>query len=196
MLAAAAVAAAATPAVAPASADAASVKLNATKHVHAGQQLKVKGVLTGGAARHLSVQRTVGRGWKTVTRVRTTPGGRFQGAFSVRNVGRMKIRVVAPGAASGVRKATVYRPAAASYYGPGLYGNKLACGGTLQPGTIGVANKTLPCGTKVHLRYHGRSVTAPVIDRGPYAAGRDYDLTEATKRRLGFGSTGTVWSDK
>ncbi len=32
----------------------------------------------------------------------------------------------------------------------------------------------------------------PVIDRGPYAAGREWDLTPATKNRLGFGSTGTV----
>jgi rare lipoprotein A (peptidoglycan hydrolase) len=60
------------------------------------------------------------------------------------------------------------------------------------PGTMGVANKTLPCGTMVKLRYHGRSVTAPVIDRGPYVAGRDYDLTEAVKSRLGFPGVGTV----
>ena len=76
---------------------------------------------------------------------------------------------------------TSYRLAGASYYGPGLYGNGVACGGTLKPGTLGVANKTLPCGTKVKLRYHGRSITVPVIDRGPYVAGREYDLTEATK---------------
>ena len=51
--------------------------------------------------------------------------------------------------------------AGASYYGPGLYGNGVACGGTLEPGTLGVANKTLPCGTKVKLRYHGRSDHRP-----------------------------------
>ena len=90
------------------------------------------------------------------------------------------------GSASVPRRLTAYRQAGASYYGPGLYGNGVACGGTLKPGTLGVANKTLPCGTKVKLRYHGRSVTVPVIDRGPYVAGRDYDLTEATKERLGF----------
>ena len=84
------------------------------------------------------------------------------------------------------RKLTAYRLAGASYYGPGLYGNGVACGGTLMPGTMGVAHKTLPCGTKVKLRYHGRSVTVPVIDRGPYVAGRDYDLTEAVKERLGL----------
>ena len=85
------------------------------------------------------------------------------------------------------------RSALASYYGPGLYGNKLACGGRLQPGTIGVANKTLPCGTKITLHHGSRTLNVKVIDRGPYVAGREFDLTAATKQRLGFGSTGTVW---
>lgn len=86
----------------------------------------------------------------------------------------------------------VYRPADASYYGPGLYGNGTACGKTLTPSTVGVANRTLPCGARVTLRYHGRTVTVPVIDRGPFSGNREYDLTAATKAKLGFGSTGTV----
>jgi rare lipoprotein A len=100
------------------------------------------------------------------------------------------------GSASVARRLTSYRQAGASYYGPGLYGNGVACGGTLMPSTMGVANKTLPCGTKVKLRYHGRSVTVPVIDRGPYVAGRDYDLTEAVKNRLGFPGVGTVLANR
>lgn len=96
------------------------------------------------------------------------------------------------GSHSPVRHLTAFRLAGASYYGPGLYGNGVACGGTLEPGTLGVANKTLPCGTKVKLRYHGRQVTVPVIDRGPYVAGRDYDLTEATKDALSFPGVGDV----
>jgi uncharacterized membrane protein len=76
-----------------------------------------------------------------------------------------------------------------------LSGNGVACGGTLMPGTLGVAHKTLPCGTMVKLRYHGRSITVPVIDRGPYVAGRDYDLTEATRDRLGFPGVDTVLAD-
>ena len=99
------------------------------------------------------------------------------------------------GSHSPARHLTSYRLAGASYYGPGLYGNGVACGGTLEPGTLGVANKTLPCGTKVKLRYHGRSITVPVIDRGPYVAGREYDLTEATKDALGFPGVGYVMSN-
>jgi rare lipoprotein A (peptidoglycan hydrolase) len=83
-----------------------------------------------------------------------------------------------------------YRLAGASWYGGG---GSLACGGTLTSSTLGVANKTLPCGTHVRLRYHGREVRVRVIDRGPYVAGREFDLTEATKRALGFGDTGEVW---
>ncbi len=93
---------------------------------------------------------------------------------------------------SAKRKLTSYRLAGASYYGPGIFGNGVSCGGTLLPGTMGVAHRTLPCGTKVKLRYHGRTVTVPVIDRGPYVAGRDYDLTWAVKLRLGFPGVGTV----
>ncbi len=116
------------------------------------------------------------------------------GNYSVRAFGLHDRRVRA--AASSGRRLTSYRQAGASYYGPGLYGNGVACGGTLMPQTLGVANKTLPCGTKVKLRYRGRAVTVPVIDRGPYVAGRDYDLTEATRARLGFPGVGTVLANR
>ena len=80
----------------------------------------------------------------------------------------------------------------ASWYGPGLYGNKLGCGGTLTPGTVGVAHKSLPCGATLTLRHRGNVVRTRVIDRGPYVGGREFDLTAATKQRLEFGSTGYV----
>jgi rare lipoprotein A len=116
------------------------------------------------------------------------------GIYAVRAYGVHDRRV--SGSSSAQRRFTVYRRAVASYYGPGLYGNGVACGGTLLPGTLGVANKTLPCRTMVRLRYHGRSVTVPVIDRGPYVAGREYDLTEATRRRLHFPGLGVVLSSR
>jgi rare lipoprotein A (peptidoglycan hydrolase) len=85
-----------------------------------------------------------------------------------------------------------YKAVTATWYGPGLYGNKMACGATLRHRTLGVAHKRLPCGTKVALRYHGRTVVVPVIDRGPYSRGVSYDLTEATARRLGMTQTSRV----
>jgi rare lipoprotein A (peptidoglycan hydrolase) len=82
------------------------------------------------------------------------------------------------------------RYAGASWYGPGLWGHSTACGAVLRPTTIGVAHKTLPCGTMVRFSYEGRSITAPVIDRGPYIKGRAWDLTAAASEALGFESVG------
>jgi rare lipoprotein A (peptidoglycan hydrolase) len=75
-----------------------------------------------------------------------------------------------------------------SSYGPGLYGNPTASGVKLTPSTIGVAHKTLPLGTQVRITdpRTGRSVTAPVIDRGPYHGNREYDLTTGTTQQLGY----------
>jgi rare lipoprotein A (peptidoglycan hydrolase) len=67
-----------------------------------------------------------------------------------------------------------------SWYGPGFYGNNGACGmvpGGIQKDTVGVAHRTLPCGTRVAFRYNGRTVITQVIDRGPYVAGRTWDMT-------------------
>ena len=72
----------------------------------------------------------------------------------------------------------------ASWYGPGFYGNRTACGQTLTTALQGVAHRTLPCGTLVHLRYGANEVTVPVVDRGPAILSRDFDLTYATKVSL------------
>lgn len=66
------------------------------------------------------------------------------------------------------------------------YGLPLACGGVLGRSQPGVAHRTLPCGTKVTIAYRGRTVTVPVVDRGPYVAGREFDLTGATADALRF----------
>jgi rare lipoprotein A (peptidoglycan hydrolase) len=85
-----------------------------------------------------------------------------------------------------------WRYGGASWYGPGLWGNKTACGQTLRPNTLGVAHKKLPCGTTVKFVYHGKSVVTQVIDRGPYIDGRAWDLTKAVSDALDFGGVGRV----
>jgi rare lipoprotein A (peptidoglycan hydrolase) len=85
-----------------------------------------------------------------------------------------------------------FRSAGASWYGPGLWGNKTACGQTLRPGTLGVAHRNLPCGTAVKFVYHGRALITQVIDRGPYSKGRAWDLTAAAGEALGLEGVGMV----
>jgi hypothetical protein len=88
---------------------------------------------------------------------------------------------------------TPYRYAGASWYGgTSMWGRSTACGQTLRPSTIGVANKTLPCGTPVKFVWHGRSIVAPVIDRGPYIKGRAWDLTSAAAEALEFEGIGRI----
>ena len=58
--------------------------------------------------------------------------------------------------------------------------------------TLGVASRTLRCGTRVAVFYQGRELTVPVIDRGPFANDASWDLTMATARALGVQETVTV----
>jgi peptidoglycan lytic transglycosylase len=84
------------------------------------------------------------------------------------------------------------RSAGATWYGPGLYGRRTACGQTLRPSTIGVAHRSLPCGTTVKFTYRGRSLIARVIDRGPYSKGNSWDLTNGARLALGFNGSGQL----
>jgi rare lipoprotein A len=77
----------------------------------------------------------------------------------------------------------------ATWFGPGFYGKQTACGQTLTPAVVGVANRTLPCGTLVSVTYQGHSLTVPVLDRGPYGHGADWDLTAGAAEALGITET-------
>jgi rare lipoprotein A len=77
----------------------------------------------------------------------------------------------------------------ATWFGPGFYGQQTACGQTLTPAVVGVANRTLPCGTLVKVTYRGQRLTVPVVDRGPYANNAAWDLTAAAAQTLGIEET-------
>jgi rare lipoprotein A len=171
----------------------------AKRHLNltAGHRAVVRGAVSpraGGVRALLQVRRAWG--WKTLDRDRTGAHGRYRlhrrlaapmsghARVVVKHAGRRRHR--------GLGRLNVYRYAQASWYGPGLYGNHLGCGGSLGYSTIGVANKSLPCGTRLTLRHAGRSLRVRVVDRGPYVAGREYDLTAATARRLHFHGHGPI----
>jgi rare lipoprotein A len=169
-------------------------------NIHRGQRIVARGrVLPAKAGRRVSLQVSRGRGWQTVDAAHTRTRGRFIVRWRPRRLGTYRVRVnfggdqlSGPGRRSARRAVNVYRRVLVSWYGPGFYGGHLACGGRLTFGTLGVANKRLPCGSKVTLHHRGRTVRVPVIDRGPFSGAREYDLTGATAKRLRFGGVGTI----
>lgn len=169
-------------------------------NVRSGRHAVVRGVLLPRRSyRIVRLERRQRGRWRQIDADVTNRRGRFVLRHRTRGADTSPVRVRFRGgdvlrpSKRRVGRLNVFRAALASWYGPGLYGNSLGCGGRLSPGTVGVAHKSLPCGTKVVLRRGSRTVRARVIDRGPYVGSREFDLTAATKYRLRFGSVGTVW---
>jgi hypothetical protein len=160
-----------------------------------GQVARVRGrLLPAGAGRRVTLQLRSGRRWRTVAHARTGRRGAFTLRLHPPAGGARALRVRFPGDAVNDRtsapagRIAVFSPTFVSWYSDG--GNT-ACG---FHAFYGVANKTLPCGTRVTFRNGGRSVTATVDDRGPFVAGREYDLNQNTAGALGFGGVGPMWA--
>ena len=137
--------------------------------------------------------------WAPVADASAQPNGSFTATWHPARPGQLTLRAEVKGAqassaagAAPTLSLTLYRRSIATLYGPGFYGHRTACGQILRRGTIGVANRTLPCGTLVNVYYKGNVITVPVIDRGPYAHGANWDLTMATGRTLGILGTEVV----
>jgi rare lipoprotein A len=167
--------------------------------VRSGRRAVVAGrVAPAVAGLAVTLQAKRGKRWRPIERDRTDATGRYRLRQRFRGTvsRRVRVRVApGPGVLPGKRRLgrlNVYRFAHASWYGPGLYGNRTGCGGRLYAGRLGVAHKSLPCGTMVTFKRGRRKVRVPVIDRGPYVGGREYDLTAATARLLGFSGHGAI----
>jgi rare lipoprotein A (peptidoglycan hydrolase) len=117
-----------------------------------------------------------------------------QSAAALRSAqAELGLPVTGVASAATVRSVAARMPTAvASWYGPGLYGRRTACGIRLRRTTLGVAHRRLPCGTQVVFYYRGIFRTVPVIDRGPYARTASWDLTTAAARALGLRRTSRV----
>jgi rare lipoprotein A len=143
--------------------------------------------------------RHTGGQWARTSHATVHSDGSFTAYWHANRPGPLSFRAVLRTRAASTASSSwptvsviVYRMAIATIYGPGFWGSQTACGQTLHHNTLGVAHRTLPCGTRVSIYYHGRTIVVPVIDRGPYANGADWDLTSATARTLGMDTTAHV----
>jgi len=166
-----------------------------------GTDITFTGVLPSAAGKGVVVQRQVRSGdWVQTATATADANGNFSAVWHANTAGLFPVRAIAaddPGSAPLAAVSTtspvdalsapqmmVYTPTIATWYGPGFFGRKMACGHTLTQRTLGVANRTLPCGTQVALAYGGRKIIVPVVDRGPYANHAHWDLTYRTAKIL------------
>jgi rare lipoprotein A len=161
-----------------------------------GRYVTLRGELLPKVSGRTVVLKQLVRGeWKWIRRVAVNDG-RFVARFQANHKGFRKVRVKFSGdglstAKKRIKPLTVYERDPATWYGPGFYGRRTACGQKMSSTILGVAHRTLPCGTKVAILYNGRTITVPVIDRGPYSHA-NWDLTEGAARRLGFSGTDII----
>ena len=169
-----------------------------------GGTLRFRGTLSASSPGDtITVQRLdARRGWVPTATTTVAPDGTFLATWRADRAGRTTVRAVhgdtstataaQTATAAPTRSLTVYRPAVATWFGPGFYGRRTACGQKMSRRLLGVAHRTLRCGTLVEVFYGGRAITVPVVDRGPFRRGTTWDLTAATARTLGVRQTTTV----
>ena len=135
--------------------------------------------------------------WTKQAKTTVKPDGTFVARWKPRRIGQFRTRALIGGsarasAASPELTLTVFRGALATWYGPGFYGNKTACGLELTETLVGVAHRTLPCGTIVAVHYGSTTILAPVVDRGPFGGKAKWDLTKGAADLLGFTQTDRI----
>jgi rare lipoprotein A (peptidoglycan hydrolase) len=82
--------------------------------------------------------------------------------------------------------------ALAAPYTPSSGKRKSACGVRIGEATVGVAHPVLPCGVKLYVQFHDKTVLTHVIDRGHTVPGREFDLTQALAKLLRVQGTQTI----
>ena len=137
--------------------------------------------------------------WGAVATATIAADGTYVARWRTDRAGEHRVRAVIAADGEAVAASatpelaiTVHRSALATWFGPGFYGRRTACGQRMSRSLLGVAHKRMRCGTQVAVLYKGRRITVPVVDRGPFRRGTDWDLTAATAQALGFEHTDRV----
>jgi len=155
-------------------------------------------VAAAAAGRTVTIERfdDATQAWTKIAGTTVASDGTYLARWRTKSPGVFRVRAVLQSGSQAIAASaspelaiSVHRPAMATWYGPGFYGRKTACGVRMSRTLLGVAHKKYPCGTQVAVLYKGRRITVPVVDRGPFRHGTSYDLTAATAQALGFEHT-------
>ena len=186
--------------------------VDAPRSAFLGRRVRVSGKSRHARRRVVRIEGRQGDGpWSPLTRVRADRKGRFTTTWRPTRTGQWELRarvipanreatnggtavpvdIDAEGSGAPSRL-TVYESAIATWYGPGFFGRRTACGIDLTEATVGVAHRELPCDTRVQFAYRGRVIVVPVIDRGPFANNAEWDLTQAAAQQLGMTGTSRI----
>ena len=165
-----------------------------------GKKVRFRGTVgTKLAGRDVVVQYLdpVTEAWTQQAHTTVRPDGTFVARWKPRHIGQFRTRALVGGEARSASATpelplNIFRPAIATFFGPGLYGRTTACGQELTEDLVGVASRSLPCGTNVAVRYGATTILVPVVDRGPYGGEAKWDLTKGAADLLGFTQTDRI----
>ena len=153
------------------------------------------------AGRNVTIERfdDATQTWASVATATIAADGTYLARWRTDRAGEHRVRAIIASAGQAIAASatpelaiTVHRRAMATWFGPGFYGRRTACGQKMSRTLLGVAHKKMKCGTQVAVLYKGRRITVPVVDRGPFRHGTEWDLTAATAQALGFEHTDRV----
>jgi rare lipoprotein A len=176
-----------------------------------GRRVRVGGKARRARRRVVRIEGRLAQGpWTLLARVRADRKGGFTAIWKPSRAGQWEVRArvgtptangnggtsvpveIGTDGSGSSSRLTVYEPAIATWYGPGFFGKQTACGVELTETTLGVAHRELPCGTQVQFAFGDRVIVVPVIDRGPFANGAEWDLTQAAAQQLGMTGTSRI----
>ena len=182
---------------------AAPTALPAGDAVLLGHVMHVRGTLPGAGGETVVLERREADGpWVQAATAVADASGSFDAAWKTDHSGHFDLRARPAAATDGAAAAaaaaqqtstvTVFRRTVATWFGPGFYGHRTACGQRLSHRLLGVANRTLPCGTKVALLTAGARSRSRWSTAGRSAPARATTSPLATAQALGVTTTSRI----
>ncbi len=176
-----------------------AVKLRVDRHVMAGNAVKIRGEARPGGKRWVTVR----VGGKKVRTVRTRKNGSFRVRWNAPRAGIYRAKAIVRGTDAGQAgparapgRSTPIAPRTRPTTDPACTGTAPRAARRSRPRRSASPTSRCRAAPRSRSAIADGPCDARVIDRGPFAGNREWDLTAALKAKLGFGTTGTVLSTR